>query len=685
SMYEVTRVQINGNNKWYFARYLDGFADRDESLCRIIEQYLECFAPATVKEIAYALSLTEEDTVMALKTLMGDEIVVEGKFLISEGDQYMKHIDRMRLKAGSSDVFDFETVERYQVYKGQRFDSIEDFFAFYGSAGSELDVYNRVPGFDLEKWYSMRESGQIRLGRFIRGRVRFVMNDDASKLASLRHEPVTEEDLELLDVIDRMGQATMRQLVAETGLEKPQVKESILRLDRDLRIVHAFSGREDWGTENTYEIYVPDKLEEDPIPYLVEQSVRAYGPIPVMALRYILGIDPDTAVRIATSIGAKTIYVGDGHTPMLVMEDEIPKMGDAQLSDDVIVMSLFDPALSAKWAEISARYGDRWIYPFVRGSSIIGAAEMWEMSGCIEIRSLDLDDAADLVPALEALDRMMGFFKMKGTDIIRIREIKSVDAAELDDETKAILEKAEYRFVNGFYAKGRFITRTFTREEIMSYVIRKQHVPPADRYASLEALVADRGYIRNDSELMARVSGRKLFKKLIGRDEYVKTFTSIPYIGYTTRDKALLYASAKQTELTEEQSKVLQIVRRFEPAAKKDIVRVSPYSEPDTVEALNSLVHLSLVYQDSVSMYSAVDGDLIPKDQAQLWAAKMAFKEFGMFSAEQFSLFMDIRMSVARSLLRKMEDEGYLVKGFLEKDCSTLMWMLAEDKDRKVE
>ena len=49
---------------------------------------------------------------------MGDEIVVEGKFLISEGDQYMKHIDRMRLKAGSSDVFDFETVERYQVYKG---------------------------------------------------------------------------------------------------------------------------------------------------------------------------------------------------------------------------------------------------------------------------------------------------------------------------------------------------------------------------------------------------------------------------------------------------------------------------------------------------------------------------------------------------------------------------------------
>ena len=685
SMYEVTRVQINGNNKWYFARYLEGFADRDESICHIIEQYLECFAPATAKEIAYALSLSDEDTTLALKTLMGDEIVVEGKFLISEGDQYMKHIDRMRLKAGSSDVFDYETVERYQVYKGLKFNSLKEFFAFYGSAGSELDVYNRVPNFDLSEWYSMRESGDILLGRFIRGKVRFVMKEDAAKLASLRHEPVTEEDLELMGVIDRLGRATMRQLVAETGLDKMQVKESIMRLDRDLRIIHAFGGREDWGTENTYSRYTPEPLTEDPVPSLVEQSVKAYGPIPVMALRYLLGIDPDAAVRIATSIGAKTIYVGEGHTPMLVMEDEIPKMAEVVLPEGITVMSLFDPALSAKWAEISARYGDRWIYPLVRGSAIVGAVEMWEMSGCIEIRSMDLDDPGDLADALDALDRMMGFYKMKGTDIIRIREVKNVDAAELEQPVRDVLEKAGYRFVNGFYAKGRFITRTFTPEEMMSYVIRKQHVAPSDRYPSLDALMADRGYIRNDSELMARVSGRKSFKRLISKDEYVKTFTCIPYIGYTTRDNAVLYASAKQTELTDDQKKVLALIDEFSPATKRELVRVSSLSEPDTTETVNSLVHLSLVYQDSASMYWAVDEPLYPKDEALLKVARMMFHEFGMFSAEQFAMFMGVRMYTARELLRKLEDEGFLVKGFLEKDSSTLMWMLAEDADRKVE
>ena len=685
SMYEVTRVEINGNNKWYFARYRDGFADRDESLCRIIAQHLECFAPATVREIAFALSVPEEDVSLALKTLIGDEVVAEGRFMISEADQYMLRIDRMRLKAGSSDVFDFESVSRYQVYKGLKFDTIEDFFRFFGSAGSEIDVYNRVENFDLDEWYSLRESGRIRLGRFVRGKVRFVLDEDASKFASIRNEPVTEEDMQLLETIRSMGSATLRQLVAETGIDKPQLKEMVLRLDRALKIIHAFRDREDWGTENIYEVYEPELVEEDPVPGFVRQYVRAYGPMPPMALRYLIGIDPEVASRMALSSGAKTIYVGDGHAPMLVMEDEVPKISDAVLPDNLVLMSLSDPVLSSKWAEISARYGDKWIYPFVRGCSIVGAVEMWEMSGCIEIRSMELDDLELLPEALSAVDRMMGFFRQKGTDIVRIREIKSVDIADVDAPVRKVLEDAGYRFVNGFYAKGRFITRTMTTEEMLSYVIRKQHASPTCRYHSIEELMTDRGYIRNDSELMTRVGGRVPFKKLIVRDDYIKTFTSTPYVGYTTRENARIFMSAKATDLSDIQKKVLSIVRELQPSTKKDIVGVSPYSSDDTAEALNSLIHLSMVYQDSSQLYSAVDGPMIPKEEAICTVARMLFHEFGVFSAEMFSGFIGVRMAVARSTLRRLEDEGYLVKGFLEKDSGTLMWMLAEDAGSKVE
>ena len=317
---------------------------------------------------------------LSLHSLIGDEDVVEGKFLISESEQYMKRLDRLRLKAGNLDVFDYDTVERYWVSKGSSFDSIEDYFRFFGSAGSEIDVFNRVKNFDLKEWYEMRDSGQIRLGRFIRGKVRYLRDEEASMFAAIRDEPVLPQDMDLLGVISGMERASMRQLVSETGLDKDDVKESLMRLDRALKVVRAFNEKEDWGTENTYEVYNPEPIDFDPVPKLVEQSIRAYGPIPVMAMRHLLGIMPEDTTRVADQLGAKTIFVGDARTPMLIMPDEIEKLNDVRLSEDIIIMSLFDPVLSPKWAEISSRYGDKWIYPMVKGRAFSPVASLYAES-----------------------------------------------------------------------------------------------------------------------------------------------------------------------------------------------------------------------------------------------------------------------------------------------------------------
>lgn len=685
SMYEVTRSEINGSNKWYYSRYDRGFADRLESTCRIVSKHLECFAPATMREIAYALSLSESDATTALKALVGEGDVVEGRFLISEDDQYMKHIDRMRLKAGSSNVYDFETVERYRVRKGMRFGSIREYFEFYGSAGNEIDVYNRVPDFDMEEWDRMRASGEIRLGRFIRGKVRFVLDEDATRYAALREEPVNPADMGILDVIRRLGGATMRQVVAETGMDKSQVKDSILRLDRALKIVRSFRNREDWGTENTYECYDPPEPDGDPVPALLRQAVRSYGPIPPLGLRYLLGIDPESATALASSIGAETIYVGDGHAPMLVMSDEIPALKDVDLPPKIAVMSLFDPVLSSKWAELSARYGDKWIYPFVKGCDIVGATEMWEMSGCLEFRSMDMDDPSLLPEILEAMDAFLGYYRKRGCDIMRIREIGGVDASSLDDGTRRVLEEAGYTLVNGFYAKGGFIPRTLSRDELISYLMRRQHACPSCRYNSIDEAFSDRGYVRNDSELFTRVNGKPVFKKVIDRDEYIRTFIFPSYIGYTTRDVARIYMSVRARPLTENEEVVRRMLSEASPVSRRALVERSPLSEEATVDALNSLVHITVAYQDRSAKYCALPPDPIPKHEARLMLARMLFRDFGIFSAEVFAGFAGLRMADARSILRELEDEGLLVKGFFEEGSGVLMWMLAEDAGGKVE
>ncbi|MBE6517481.1 MAG: ATP-dependent helicase [Thermoplasmata archaeon] len=685
SMYLITRTAVTGANKWLFSHYDLDFPERRGSIDRAVLQHLECFAPATVQEIAFALSIPESDVRSSLQALVADQEVSEGRFLISESEQYMLHIDHMRLRAGSKDVFDYDTVNRYLVTKGSHFDSIDEYFDFFGSAGSELDVYNRVSNFDLKEWYAMRDSDHIRLGRFIRGKVRFIRDDDASKFAALRNEPILPEDEDLLGVIAGMGSATLRQLVAETGIDKDRLKESIMRLDRALKVVRAFNEREDWGTENTYEVYHPTPIDYDPVPPLVEQTLRAYGPIPVMAMRYILGLDPDVAKGLAERMGARTIYVGDGHTPMLIFPDEIDKMRVAKPSEEIVVMSLYDPVLSPKWAEISARYGDKWIYPLVQGCSIVGALELWEMSGCIEIRGMDLDDPSMLPSALRAIDHMMGFYRMKGVDIVRLREVMKVDPENLDDVTRGILLEHGYHFINGFYAKGEFIPVTLKDAEIVSYVFRKQHAVQGHKFRNAWDAILSRGYIRNDSELVTRVEDKTPIKNVVERYELIKTALCPRHIGYTTVEYASIFKALRDDPLTEDEAIVLDIIRRRMPINKKKVIEDSPISESATSDALSSLMHRSAIYLDRSSAYHIVPDGNVTKDEAIETVIRTHFNDFGIFSAERLSSFTMFRMGTIRSVLSKLEKDGFLVKGFFREGYSTLYWMLATDLGKKID
>jgi ATP-dependent Lhr-like helicase len=686
SMYLVTRVGINANNKWYFSKADYPKLDKNKCLDEIVFRHLECFAPSTVPEVAFALSISEEEAAGALESLVKSEDVVRGQFLISQNPQYMKAIDRMRLRAGKENVFDFETVEEYRRTKGEKFNSIEDYFKFYGSAGSEIDVFNRVSGFSLEDWYRLRESERLLLGRFVRGRVRYVLSEDGDRLAALRPPEVTESDSGLLSVIEGMGHATMRQLVSVTGKDKTEIKESIQRLDRSLMIIRAFTDREDWGTENTYKLYHPRKPEKDPTEDLVRECIRSYGPIPAQALRFLVGVTADEAEIYARSAGAEIIFVGSGQSQMYVMPEEMPLITRSRNREEkVAIRSLFDPDLGAKWSELSARYGDKWIYPATKGNRVIGALEIWEMSGCIEVRSMDLDSPDLLNDVLVAMDHLMKFFNMKGVDIVRIREILGKDAAELGEDAVECLGNNGYRFVNGFYAKGDFIDRTMSEEEYLSLIFARQRISKEYKFSTVEEAVKARGYIRNDQEMVTRVAQKIPFKKILGRGELLKMSLMPGYIGYTTAEFAPLYRAAKTGDLEKDAWTLLELMRDRQPISRKEIVAGSPFSEERTLELLSELSKASAVCQDQDSFYYYVPPSSMGKEAAMKVIVRRHFKDLCMFSAEELAQFLGTRMMTVRKLLYDLEKEGYLVKGFLLKDDPTLRWIIKEDAETNPE
>ncbi len=681
SMYLVTRSDLSGN-KWLFARVDYPKVDRDEAMDRIVMRFLDCFAPASIQEVSYALSITDEEAHTSLESLVANEDVVKGRFLVSENDQYMLKIDHMRLKAGRDNVYSYDTVERYRLSKGQHFETIKEFFDFHGSAGSELDVYNRVDNFDVNAWYDMRKDGEIQLGRFVRGRVRFVMSDDADRYAAIRTDETMPEDHDLLNIIDGMGTATLRQLVAETGKDKDQVRDSIMRLDRSLRIIRSFGEKEDWGTENTYAVFNPGVPEGDPAKDLLKKAIKAYGPIPPMALRYMLGLPLDVVESLAPEVGAKLITVGDGQASMYVMEDELPNLEHVEETEYPLrILSLFDPDLGSKWAEIAARYGDKWIYPLVKGSMIVGALEIWEMSGCIEIRSMDMDSPEMLPDVLASVDHLMGFYDQKGIEIVRIREILSVDASDLDDDKVKVLEDSGYVLVNGFYAKGKFDPWTMTEEQMISYVFGKQRVSKSNKYPTVAECVAVRGYIRGDQEIMTRVQEKTIMKKQMEKGYLMKMTLTPTYQGYTDSDHAPLFRAQKGYVAVDDAKTLLTLIEKKQPVSKKKIIEDSPLSQERTAELFGELNKMSVLYQDADSNYNIVPDSGLSQMEATKEIARMHFRDFGIFSAEDMSLFLSSRMSITRDVLKSLEDEGFVKKGFFVRDDPTLRWMLAEDID----
>jgi ATP-dependent Lhr-like helicase len=686
SMYLVTRSDITANNKWYFSRAEYPKLDKNKCMDEIVFRHLDCFAPSTVPEVAFSLSITDKEAQAALDSLVNSEEAVKGQFLISQSPQYMKMLDRMRLRAGKENVFDFDTVEEYRRTKGEQFRCIEDYFKFYGSAGSEIDVYNRVKDFSLEEWYRMRESERLLLGRFVRGKVRYVLSEDGDKLASLRPSEMTESDAGLLSMIEGMGQATMRQLLAATGRDKTEIKESIQRLDRSLKIIRAFNEREDWGTENTYKPYFPKRPEKDPTEDLVRECIVSYGPIPAQALRFLVGISSEEAEGYAVSAGAEAIFVGGGQNRMYIMPDEIPLIAKVRnRKEKVVIRSLYDPDLGSKWAELSARYGDRWIYPATKGNKVIGALEIWEMSGCIEVRSMDLDSPELLQEVLTATDRLMGFFRMKGVEIVRIREVLGKDAADLDEDKTKCLKENGYRFVNGFYAKGKFIDRTMSDEERISYVFQRQRVSRASRFYTVEEAVKARGYIRNDQEMVTRTSQKVQLKKILSKGELLRMTLLPGYVGYTTAEFASVYRAAKAGAPEPDAKTIMELVRSRQPVSRKEIISGSPFSEERTLELVSELSKISFLCQDHDSYYYAVPPANMDKDKAMKEVVRRHFRDFGMFSAEELAQFLFVRMSTVRRALSDLEEEGYLVKGFLAKDDPAPRWILKEDAETEPE
>ena len=652
---------------------------RKECLAEAVSRHLAYHAPITVEDIAYEVGVSEQEAEEALNELANDEVVVSGRFVVGDQQQHMLARDYLHLKAEGKPVYDRETVRAYSERKQfAKVGSVREYFDKFGEAGMIYDIFQRVDDFDMEDFGELRQKGEILLGRFVRGRLRYVLAEDAPHfLGVYRRDRLDKYESEIVRTIDRLGSGTYQEIAEATGFPQDLMREHFDSLDRKGFLLREYDEAESWSSRNVYTVCKIEPETENPHERVVKKYLRGFGPVTVLQAASYLDVDPSEAEALLRGTEAKSIFVGLERTEMFILPDELRELDHEHVTDDTLrILSLYDSFLSDKWTEITSRFGEGWIFPLVRHGRIVGMVEKWLLAGSVEIREILLDDISALPQLIHSLDSMMSFYNALGVEIIRARSIQGTDISEVKAELKEEFLRHGYSESNGMLVKGRLVTECFDLQQILDVAFSMQHLAGATRFGDMNHALEAYGGLRSNQEAILRVKKFEPLPKLLKRGVVFRGHLIPDRVGYCTPEAASLYRSARSRDLTSDEKIIMRIIRDQKPVKRDRLLDLSPLGHDDTIEALKALYSSSRVYIDGTNAYVPSRRQRMPRDTAWTKTIGRIFESYGIISAESLAFLIghEIPMRELRRCLRRLEDDGELVKGYMLRGSGTLHW-----------
>src|SRR5213596_1978744 len=666
----------------------------EEALDKVLTKRLDVDGPYSATELAVALGLEAELVEEVLRDLESEGVVSSGHFLVDKEFQFMltRDLQRLQRKGETREVFDETQVKAFLLEKQfRKIETLDDFFDTFLEAGMVLDIWNHTTSFDYKGWTRRRSSGDILEGRFLNGRVRYVRARDVPLfLSAFPRSPLTEFESKVLDVIRASEGIDIWGITSKLREEKERVKEALDKLDYDVYVIRKFQG-DGWTARNLYTAFDPPAKEvKDAVESLVKRFLAAYGPVPFSGIREWARFEWDELERLLDrleedGVVTRILVTGKAESEMYVLAEDLPALRKAAgkaASDPMRVLSLLDPWTQPLWAQVASRYGEGWFFPLVKDGDLVGMAEIWEMSGCIEVRELDLASPELLDEAIAALTRMMTFYAMRGVDVLRVTRFQAKNVPEVEDLSHWL--RAGFIRFSDFLAHGPIMPRDFDPKDLLAFALTKQGVALDSRFADPIAAAKALGGLRSDFAARLRVKEFRPLERL-HRGRLLAKGLAIPeYWTYCTEEDLGLYKGAKATRLTKDMKATLRIIREEGPISRQRLLILSDLSRPTTTAALRKLYEGLHVTRDWDNRYRPVADIKISRDEARREVLRRIIRSLGVTSAEALAAYtrFEYNMGETRLRLREFEKEGWLTKGFLARGQRTVMWILKDDIDR---
>jgi ATP-dependent Lhr-like helicase len=113
----------------------------------------------------------------------------------------------------------------------------------------------------------------------------------------------------------------------------------------------------------------------------------------------------------------------------------------------------------------------------------------------------------------------------------------------------------------------------------------------------------------------------------------------------------------------------------------REVVDKSPLGYRNTLEVKNRLTAGLLVLWNAKRQFELTPESPYSEKYARKEIVRKTFNQFGIFSAELLSYYLrnEYKMGELRRILRELEEEGFLAKGFILEGSDKLHWFVRED------
>ena len=656
----------------------------DAAVERGIRFLLSYYGPMHPEELAHRLGTPLHYVSDALGEMSRTGAVIQGRFY---GDgEYILSEDYHSILRGER-VHSAASVMALKKWKLTRaFESIEEYLETFGHVGDPLDAYNRVPGFDMARWDELRRSGDLLRGRFVSGRVYYVMKERAAVyMAAYRtHMPENLSPMEkrILSVLES-GPMAVSEISAAAGIPADSLKPALRVLDENMYVVREFTDRELWGRRNLYGLMPPVKIpdREDAMADIVETYLRSSGPATLSEIRYQTDFTVMEVRRALERVGAERVITGSGDTEFYLMPEDLhllesPVSLDGNIMLPLTFVSLYDPLASTFRKELYARYGQGWMHPAVREGTLVGMIEDWPLNGGIDIRDMNLP-AVSPEELGAALGKLMGYYSFFGLNVAVLR--KRPEGMDMKD-----LKRHGFQEVDGSLVYGDVVPISADWEQVLNYILWRAGFSKERRYRDTLELAEAQVSLRSGPESAQRVRRTYPLDYLHREGKLVKGYGVPPYLSFVPVEKAGLVSLLKKAELSHDEEQVLELIRDYGPLSAADVKNSPLMGEESASRALKALYRSGRLFKDHRGRYLVPKAASLTRDEALHELVTSWINMFGLVNPAHLSSFSGFAVSNAevRDVLSRMEAEGRLVKGFLLRGEDRIFWIPAEDTKR---